>query len=359
MTNTKKIRVAVAGYGFGRLFAQLFQAHPDVLQVGICETNPEKIAAAKADGFERIYSDYRETLSGDDYDAVYLGLPLEFHAKPTLDVLNAGKHCACAVPMSFTLEELQAIVEAERRSGKNYMMMETMTYTKEFLFIQDLHRQGEMGHLQFLRGIHSQSMEGWPGAWAGLPPMWYATHAVSPLLALAQSTARQVTCLGSGTMREELTLAHNNPYPIETMLFTMDDSPVVAEVTRTLFETAPLGGESFEVYGSKASFSARTGELKRIGELPHGRGLQIDCSTPEFSRRLDLLPKEFQKFKSEGHIDAAMHLVHEFVRSIVEGRKSAIDAVTAANWCAVGICGHASAMSRGKPVDVPKFTAIS
>jgi hypothetical protein len=50
-----------------------------------------------------------------------------------------------------------------------------------------------------------------------------------------------------------------------------------------------------------------------------------------------------------------MHLVHEFVRSIVENRASAIDAVTAANWCAVGICGHDSALKNGVEIDVPRF----
>jgi hypothetical protein len=48
-------------------------------------------------------------------------------------------------------------------------------------------------------------------------------------------------------------------------------------------------------------------------------------------------------------------MVHEFVRSIVEGRRPWIDAVTAANWTAAGICAHASAMQAGKAVEVPSF----
>ena len=45
----------------------------------------------------------------------------------------------------------------------------------------------------------------------------------------------------------------------------------------------------------------------------------------------------------------------EFVRSIVEQRRPAIDAVTAGNWTAAGICAHESAMHSGQEVIIPAF----
>ena len=84
------------------------------------------------------------------------------------------------------------------------MMMETAVYTRQFLYAKELRDRGEFGRIQFLRGAHYQDMERWPPYWAGLPPMWYATHAVSPLLALADTRAVKVHCFGSGEMREEL-----------------------------------------------------------------------------------------------------------------------------------------------------------
>jgi len=59
--------------------------------------------------------------------------------------------------------------------------------------------------------------------------------------------------------------------------------------------------------------------------------------------------------QGNGHHGSHPHLVHEFVRSIVEGRKPAIDAVTAANWTAAGICAHESAMQGGREVIIPAF----
>jgi len=48
-------------------------------------------------------------------------------------------------------------------------------------------------------------------------------------------------------------------------------------------------------------------------------------------------------------------MVHEFVRSIVEGRKPWSDEVIAANWTAAGICAHQSAMQGGETVEIPRF----
>jgi predicted dehydrogenase len=82
--------------------------------------------------------------------------------------------------MATSIEDLRAIVVAQRDWGRNYMMMETAVYTRPFLHAKSLSDGGEFGRIQFLRGAHYQDMECWPPYWSGLPPMWYATHAVGP-----------------------------------------------------------------------------------------------------------------------------------------------------------------------------------
>jgi len=114
-----------------------------------------------------------------------------FHANQTIAVLEAGKHCACTVPMATSLDDLHRIVATQQRTGKTYMMMETAVYTREFLFVQSLMERGEIGGLQLLRGAHYQT---WKLARLldGAAPMHYATHAISPLLCLAH--ARPSAC---------------------------------------------------------------------------------------------------------------------------------------------------------------------
>ena len=87
-------------------------------------------------------------------------------------------------------------------------------------------------------------MDGWPGYWPGLPPMWYATHCVSPCLAVLSdpaagknALAESVVCHGSGRIREEMIPIYKSPFAIETATFKIKGSDVVAEVTRSLFDT--------------------------------------------------------------------------------------------------------------------------
>jgi predicted dehydrogenase len=111
---------------------------------------------------------------------------------------------ASTVPACTTLAEAKQIVKAAEKSGKNYMMMETVVYSREFLYVRELRDTGRLGRIQFMRGSHLQNMEGWPSYWAGLPPMHYATHCVSPCLAIVKGEADYVSCLGSGRIDETL-----------------------------------------------------------------------------------------------------------------------------------------------------------
>jgi predicted dehydrogenase len=375
----KKINVALAGLGFGAEFVPIYLHHPNVASLTICDTNPSVLKEV-GDKFEvdRRTTDLNSIINSDDFDAVHLITPIPYHARQTLAVLKSGKHCACTVPMATSLEDLKAIVAAQRKSGKVYMGMETAVYTRRFLYAKEMVLRGEIGRIQFLRGAHYQDMEAWPPYWAGLPPMHYATHAVSPVLAIANTRARAVHCFGSGVMRPELTVQYGNPFPVETMIMELENpTPLAAEITRSLFHTAHGYTESFNVYGEKVTFEWEQVEdeppvvFRMPGPpQPHG-GNVVTMERIEAPDRQDLLPKEIARFTMRGVYDASHahlsflqggghggshpHLVHEFVSSIIEERQPFSDSVTTANWTAPGICGHISAMNGGQRVEVPRF----
>lgn len=375
------LHVGLVGLGFGAEFVPIYLHHPDVEQVTICDPDA-RVLAAVGDRYDvASRTTELDTLLGmASVDAVHLVTPIPMHAEQTVAVLRAGKHCACTVPMATSMRDLAAIVSAQRSSGRSYMMMETAVYTREFLYLQERLRSGAMGRIQLLRGAHYQDMEGWPPYWAGLPPMHYATHAIAPLLALSEARAAHVHCLGSGTMRPELRARYGNPYPIETAVFRLDRGDAALEVTRSLFETARDYTERFDVLGERESFEwaqVDAGDLRQahvlfgLGNGVDGRGRPVRVARVDAPDRADLLPEPIRRFTRRGVYDATTphrsflqggghggshpHLVHEFVRSIVEGRPPAIDAITAANWTAAGIAAHASAMRDGDRVDVPRF----
>ncbi len=376
MTTSERLRIAVVGLGFGAEFVPIYLDHPDVETVMICDANPARLRdVGDKFGITRRANDVQEVIDAPDIDAVHLISGIPDHARQAVAVLSAGKHCACTVPMATTIEELQAIIAAQRASGKNYMMMETAVYTRQFLYARKLREDGAFGLIQFLRGAHYQDMECWPPYWAGLPPMWYATHAVSPLLALAGTRAMQVHCFGSGQMRAELRQQYGNPYPIETAIFQLATPGLCAEVTRTLFHCARPYMESFTIYGENACYEWQMEDtapvLFQMSPVQPDHLRNETTTYPAPPDRADLLPPEIAKYTQRfvynnteshlsfeqggGHHGSHPHLVHEFVRSIIEQRSPRIDAVTAANWTAAGICAHASAMSGGKAVLIPEF----
>ncbi|WP_248963842.1 Gfo/Idh/MocA family protein [Sphaerisporangium perillae] len=363
----QKVRIAIAGLGFGSEFIPIYQAHPDTELVAVCQRTEDKLhEVADAFGVPGRYTSFDAMLADRSIDAVHINTPIPDHAEQTIKALAAGKHVACTVPMATSLDECRSIVRAVRRTGLTYMMMETVVYSREFLYVRSLVDDGTIGRIQFLRGAHYQEMAGWPGYWEGLPPMHYATHAVSPLLALAGTLAESVVCLGSGRISGELTRHYGSPFAVESALLTLRDSPVAAEVSRSLFETAHEYVENFTVFGDRATFeweqTQGSGHILHIGEEPR------EVAIPDFAH---LLPAEIAPFTTRGvysaenehlsfvqgagHGGSHPHLVHEFVRSIVEKRPSRIDAVTAANWTTVGICAHHSAMTGGARVDIPDF----
>lgn len=254
-------------------------------------------------------------------------------------------------------------------------MMETAVYTRQFMYAKSLRDNDEFGRIQFLRGAHYQDMERWPSYWAGLPPMWYATHAVSPLLAIAEARVEKVHCFGSGQMREELHRQYGNPWPVETAIFQLDKPNLCAEVTRSLFHCARLYMESFAVYGENACYEWQMEDkdpvLFRQSPVRPGERRSSEAEFPVPPDRADLLPPSVGRYtrrfvygkdqthlsfeQGGGHHGSHPHLVHEFVSSITEKRSPRIDSVTAANWTAAGICAHESAMQGGAEVVVPGF----
>jgi predicted dehydrogenase len=333
----------------------------------ICQRTREKLdEVGDAFGVARRYTDFDELIRDPEVDAVHINSPIHLHAPQSVAALRAGKHVACTVPAATTAEECRQIVEAASESGRNYMMMETAIYTREFLYVRELRDTGKLGRIQFMRGCHQQEMAGWPGYWEGLPPMHYATHAVSPCLALVRGEAESVACFGSGRIAERLTAKYGSPFAVESALFNVRNQALAFEVTRSLFETARQYIESFDVYGDKAAFEWQQVEgedpLLHVGETP-GR-----VKVPDYAH---LLPEPIRRFTTKGVYDEAHahlsfiqggghggshpHLVHEFVSSIVEGRRPFPDVYQSVNWTCAGICAHESAMRGGAIVRLPEF----
>lgn len=366
LSANQQLRIVVVGLNFGQYFVPIYQRHPGVAEVGIADLDQEVLqTVGQQYGIEHRFASFEDVLRSGGWDATHIVTPVAMHAQQSMAAMRAGLHVACAIPAGVSLEDLHDLVTTQRETGRRYMMMETAVYTPEFLYVKELHDRGEFGAIQLLRGAHYQDMDGWPEYWSGFPPMQSSTHAVGPLLHLVDARAASVSAFGSGRLAERRQARYGNPFPIETAHLQLDGPEadgVVAEVTRSLFETAVAYEESFNVYGDQKSFlwgNAELGErhsLVCLDELPPERwGRPVSVEHPETPSRPDLLPKELAEFAEDIHGGAEAHLVHEFVRSVAEAREPAIDVRRAADWTAPGIVAHRSALQGGMRMEVPHF----
>ena len=370
-----QVNIAIVGLGFGAEFIPIYQRHPDANMAAICQRTQSKLdEVGDKYGIEKRYTSYEELLKDPEIDAVHINSPIPDHGRQAIQALKAGKHVACTVPMATTLDECKQIIDLCKETGLKYMMMETVVYAREFLFMKELYDKGELGKVQFIKASHQQDMDGWPGYWPGLPPMHYATHCVGPALGLMRSQAEYVSCFGSGTIREEMHGCYGSPFAVETTHVKFKDSDVSAHIYRSLFDVARQYRESIEVYGSKKSVEWPLIEhnplVVHTAKLPEPE-IPSEVETPDFAH---YLPEEIQLFtkggvyggdtgeehlsftQGAGHGGSHPHLVWQFVKMLQSGVDSYPNAVESANITCTGILAHESALKGGEIIRLPEWT---
>jgi predicted dehydrogenase len=372
--SNKKINIAIVGLGFGAEFIPIYKKHPNANLMAICQRTKSKVdEIGDAFEIEKRYTDYDQLLKDPDIHAVHINTPIPDHAIQSIKALKAGKHVACTVPMATTVAECEEIVKLVEANKLTYMMMETVVYAREFLFMKELYEKGELGKIQFLKASHQQDMDGWPNYWPGLPPMYYATHCVGPILGLLRKDAEYVSCFGSGTIRQELQKHYNSPFAVETAHVKLKDSDLSAHLYRSLFDVARQYRESFEVYGSKKTVEWPLIEghplILHVAKRPEPEiPEEVEC--PDYAK---LLPEPIQRFTTKGVYDANEHqhlsftqggghggshphLVHQFLMALVEKKEPYPNAKQSANITCVGLLAHESAQKGGLTIKLPEFT---
>ncbi|MFQ6130813.1 MAG: Gfo/Idh/MocA family oxidoreductase [Armatimonadota bacterium] len=97
------------------------------------------------------YADYRELLERKDIDAVDIATPDHWHALIGIHACEAGKDVYCQKPLTLTIEEGRALVNAVRRYGRVFQVGSQQRSAGNFRFACELVRSGRIGKVHTVR----------------------------------------------------------------------------------------------------------------------------------------------------------------------------------------------------------------
>ncbi|RHZ66745.1 Gfo/Idh/MocA family protein [Aspergillus thermomutatus] len=124
VTAPKKLKVAIAGLGrMGARHAHHFYAltpRAEVIAVSTPKQEELDWAATNIEGARR-YLSYDEMLDSEkDLQAVVIASATSVHAEQAIKAIERGLHVLCEKPLSISVEQSQAVVDAYNKSKKRY-----------------------------------------------------------------------------------------------------------------------------------------------------------------------------------------------------------------------------------------------
>ncbi|MBN1490865.1 MAG: Gfo/Idh/MocA family oxidoreductase [Phycisphaerae bacterium] len=145
----------IAGHHLGRLFPLRETENIDfaaVCDVYTTRANQFRDRIAKETGTTpKVIGNYQDVLAMKEVDYVLFATPEHWHAKMTLDALDAGKHVYCEKPMTHTIAEAQAVVAKAKATGLKLQVGVQGMSDSRYAAANEAIRAGKLGPV-----IHAQ-----------------------------------------------------------------------------------------------------------------------------------------------------------------------------------------------------------
>jgi len=164
----EKINIAFLGVG-GRcqqhidVILQMQKENKNVVPFAVCDVwdGDPKLGNGKGRGLypsaercginvndkTRVSRDYRKILELKDVDVACIATPDHWHARMSIDAMNAGKDVYCEKPMTRTIAEAQEVVDAAKKSNRvmsvGVQSMADPTWTEAYNYV----RSGKLGKI--------------------------------------------------------------------------------------------------------------------------------------------------------------------------------------------------------------------
>jgi predicted dehydrogenase len=149
-----RVNVGLIGCGGrGRYVARLMREASDCAFVAVADVYDKNAAQARewAGANAKSFRDFRKLLEMKEVDAVMVSTPDHWHAIPTILACQAGKDVYVEKPVSLTIREGRAMVEAARKYNRIVQTGTQHRSAKHFPKIAEMIRRGDIGEVKYVR----------------------------------------------------------------------------------------------------------------------------------------------------------------------------------------------------------------
>ena len=358
MSDQKRIKVGVIGAGRGISFASN-AANTGMELVALCDTWEEKLLNAGKQFNVATYTDYDKFLE-HNMDAVILANFFHEHAPFAIKALNAGKHVMSECIACKTVGEGVALARAVEKSGKIYMFAENYAY---FAYVQEMRRlyqAGEIGEIQYAEGeynhpadsrtvnILSPGMNHWRNH---LPPTYYPTHAMSPIMYVTDTRPLSVNAQSIARSDADLEKLHVRTTDIGSVIICRMDNGSVARLMGLMMRGHSIW---YRFHGTRGLMeNLRTGNPNMLRVVHE----EWDKRNDDVSEKIYMpdYPVNSQFAIQAGHGGGDFYTNYYFAEAIRKNEQPYLDVYRGLDMSLIAMQAWRSCLDNGAPYEIPNM----
>ena len=291
---SKTIKVALAGAGaFGIKHLDGIKNIDGVEVVSLVSRDLEKTREVAAQyGIAHVTTDLADSLALAEVDAVILCTPTQMHAAQAIQCLQAGKHVQVEIPMADSLADAEAVVAAQKASGRIAMCGHTRRFNPSHQWVHHKIGAGELNLQQldvqtyFFRRSNTNA-QGQARSWTDHLLWHHAAHTVDLFAYQAGSPIVQANAI-QGPIHPQLGIAMDMSIQLKAA------NGAICTLSLSFNNDGPLG-TFFRYIGDKGTY------LARYDDLFTGKEEKIDVSQVAVAMNgIELQDREFFAAIREG-----------------------------------------------------------
>ncbi|MBU6279285.1 MAG: Gfo/Idh/MocA family oxidoreductase, partial [Actinomycetales bacterium] len=196
------IRVGLLAYGaIGHEHNLAVAATPGLTLTAVCDTNPERIAAAlELAPDAQAFDDANNMLASGLIDLVVVSTPPNSHFEWAQRALQQNIHVVLEKPMALTTAECDALMSLAAQQDRLLVVYQNRRFDRDFVTISEAvaaGRIGEVFHIDTFVGGHREPCSYWhsDAAVSGGAIFDWGSHYIDQILAMVPQPVSHVSCV--------------------------------------------------------------------------------------------------------------------------------------------------------------------